>query len=152
MKEFDYYIFIDYSENLVGYSIIQRDKVKELLPKIQRFRYYRESRDKKVYLKHIKKTIKREDIKSYFNKIKIKDRRKSIEIFVEVLDFVKKHENCVIFISVDDFEFRNFKKLVSIIDNNKTKIIKESQLKKGSREHQMSLVIDNLLNIKRRKQ
>jgi len=31
MKEFDYYIFIDYSENLIGYSIIENKKLKNLL-------------------------------------------------------------------------------------------------------------------------
>ena len=29
MKEFDYYIFVDYSENLIGYSIIEK-KVKRI--------------------------------------------------------------------------------------------------------------------------
>ena len=28
MKEFDYYIYIDYSENLIGYAIIEKDKLK----------------------------------------------------------------------------------------------------------------------------
>ncbi len=152
MEEFDYYIYIDYSENLIGYNIIEKSKIKELLPKIQRFRHYRESRDRKIYLKHIKNTINRENIKSYFEKIKIKNRRNNIEIFAEVLDFVKKHDNCIIFISVDDFEFRSFKKLVEIVESNRTKIIKESQLKKGTIEYKLSLVIDNLLNIERRKQ
>ena len=32
----DYYIFIDYSERLVGYIIIQKEKIKELLPRISK--------------------------------------------------------------------------------------------------------------------
>jgi hypothetical protein len=50
-KQFDYYIFIDYSENLVGYSIIDKNKMKELLPKISRFKHYREAGDRKQYLR-----------------------------------------------------------------------------------------------------
>jgi len=150
--EFDYYIYIDYSENLIGYNIIEKGKIKELLPKISRFRHFRKSKNRKIYLKHIKKTINRENIKSYFKKIKIMDNRRNVEIFAEVLDFVKKHDNCIIFISVDDFQFRSFKKLVRVIDSNKTKVVKESQLIKGTDEYKLSLVIDNLLNIERRKQ
>jgi len=149
MKEFDYYIFIDYSENLVGYNIIEREKIKELLPKIQRFRHYKESWHKKIYLNHIKNTINRDGIKNYFEKIRIISVRKNIELFAEVLEFIKKHDKCIIFISVDDFQYRSFRKLAQVV-NDKTQVIQESQLKVGSVEYQLSLVIDNLLNIERR--
>ena len=52
MKEFDYYIFIDFSENLIGYSIIENNKLKELLPKILRFRHYEDAKNRKLYLKN----------------------------------------------------------------------------------------------------
>jgi len=149
-KEFDYYIFIDYSENLIGYNIIRKDKVKELLPKIKRFRHYKNLRDRKIYLSHIKNTIKRDRIRTYFEKIKIVSLRDNIELFAEILEFIKKHNNCIIFISVDDFQYKAFSKLVQVVDNNKTQVIRESQLKTGSAEYQLSLVIDNLLNIERR--
>ena len=148
--EFDYYIFIDYSENLIGYLIIDKSKLKELLPKITRFRHYREADNKKLYLKNVKKTIKREDIKSSFLRLKIKDMCKNMEIYLDVLEFLKKHDNCIIFISVDDFQFRAFRKLVQILDDNRTQVVEESKLKMGSIEYQLSLVIDNLLNIERR--
>ncbi|PIN91265.1 hypothetical protein COU57_01335 [Candidatus Pacearchaeota archaeon CG10_big_fil_rev_8_21_14_0_10_32_14] len=151
MSEFDYYIFIDYSENLIGYSIIEKNKIREILPKISKFRHYKGSRDRKIYLNHIKNTLKREKIRDYFERIKIMNMRNNIELFAEVLEFIKKHSNCIIFISVDDFQYRSFIKLVHIIDDTKTQVIRESQLKKGSTEHQLSLVIDNLLNIERRK-
>ena len=80
LKEFDYYIFIDYSENLIGYNIINKDKMKKLLPKISRFRHYKDSKNKKIYLKNIKK-IKRENIKSYFLKLGIKEMYKNTEIY-----------------------------------------------------------------------
>jgi len=149
MKNFDYYIFIDYSENLIGYSIIENNKVKELLPKLSRFKHYKKSGDKNLYLKNIKKTIKRDRIKTYIEKIKIINIKENITLFAEVLEFIKKHENCIIFISVDDFQYDAFRKLALII-NNKIQVIKESQLKLGSIEYQLSLVIDNLLNIERR--
>ncbi|MEK6893058.1 MAG: hypothetical protein AABX07_02550 [Nanoarchaeota archaeon] len=150
MKEFDYYIFIDYSENLVGYNIIEKNKIKELLQKIKRFRHYKGSRDRKIYLSHIKNTIKRDRIRTYFEKIKIMSSKDNIGLFAEVLEFIKKHDNCIIFISVDDFQYKAFMKLVHVV-NNKTEVVKESQLKIGSVEYQLSLVIDNLLNIERRR-
>ena len=149
MKEFDYYIFIDYSDNLIGYSIIEKDKIRELLPKLKRFRHYKGSRDRKIYLSHIKNTIKRDRIRAYFEKIKIVSLRNNIELFAEVLEFIKKYDNCIIFISVDDFQYKAFRKLVQVV-NDKTQVVKESQLKTGSTEYQLSLVIDNLLNIERR--
>lgn len=151
-KEIDYYIYIDYSENLIGYNIIKKDKVKDLLPKISRFRHYRGSKNRKVYLKHIHDTVKREKICSYFVKFKIKGLYENIEIYTDVLDFIKKHEHCVIFISVDDKQYRKFRKLVHIVNGEKTKIVKESELKRGTVEYQMSLVIDNILNIQRKQQ
>ncbi|MFH1801912.1 MAG: hypothetical protein ABH864_00505 [archaeon] len=150
MKEFDYYIFIDYSENLIGYNIISKDNVPQLLPKIERFKHYKGERGRKVYLSHIKNTIKREGIRSYFDKIKIVKLRDNIEIFAEVLGFIKKHDNCIIFISVDDFQYRAFSKLVHVVNDGKTRVVKESQLKAGSATYRLSLVIDNLLNIERR--
>ena len=38
-KDYDYYVFIDYSENLVGYSIIEQKKIFELLPKKKKFEH-----------------------------------------------------------------------------------------------------------------
>ena len=77
MKEFDYYIFVDFSENLIGYSIITKDKLNELIPKISRFKHYRDVDNKKLYLKNIKKTIKKDEIESSFIKLKIKDMNKN---------------------------------------------------------------------------
>ena len=40
-EEFDYYIFMDYSENLIGYIIIDNDKVDRLLSKITKLKHYK---------------------------------------------------------------------------------------------------------------
>lgn len=149
-KKFDYYIYLDYSENLIGYTIIEESKVGDLIPKISRFRHYRGSKNRKIYLKHIHNTIKKEDIYSYFVKLKIKKLSENIEIYVDILEFIREHKRCIIFISIDDKQYLKFRKLVHIVDGKRTKIVKESELKKGTKEYQMSLVIDNLLNIKRR--
>lgn len=149
-REFDYYIYIDYSENLIGYVIIEEKFINDLISKISRFRHYRGSKNRKIYLKHVHDTIKKEKIYSYLFKFKIKNMHYSIEIYADVLEFVKNHNNCVIFISVDDRQYIKFKKIVHIIDGKKTKVVKESELKKGTVEYQMSLIIDNLLNIKRK--
>lgn len=151
MREFDYYIFIDYSENLIGYSIIENKKLKELLPKISRFRHYKEARNKKLYLKNISKTIKRDSIMSSFLRLKIKEMHKNMDIYLDVLEFLKKHESCIIFISVDNRQYSAFRKMVNIIDGEKIIVKQESELVRGTREYQASFVLDNLLNIERLK-
>jgi hypothetical protein len=147
--KFDYYIFIDYSEKLVGYSIIEKERIRDILPELKRFKHYNAAENRSLYLKNINKTIKREKIRSYFYKIKILRTSKNVEIYLDVLEFLKTHSNCIVFISVDNNEYDNFRKLVSIADSNKTKVIRESELTKGTPEYQLSLVIDNLLNIER---
>jgi len=148
MKEFDYYIFIDYSENLIGYSIIENQKLKELLPKISKFAHYKQLRHKQAYIGSIRKIIEKEKIPSYL-KYKIRELRQNIEIYLDVLEFLKRHEKCIIFISVDNHEYPKFVKMVRISDGTKTIIKKESELKKGTPEYQASLVLDTLLNIER---
>jgi len=147
----DYYIFIDYSESLIGYLIIECQKIKDLLPKISRLRHYRDSKNRKLYLKNVKQSFKTNNIENYFLKFNVKGKADSIGVYSDVLEFLKKHDNCLIFISVDDNQFRSFKKLVGIIDSKSTKIVKESELKRGTPEYQISLVLDNLLNIERRR-
>ena len=91
MKEFDYYIFIDYSENLIGYNIIENKKLKELLPKISKFTHYRKLRHKNAYIHSIKKIIEKEKIISYFTRNKIRGIRHNLDIFIEVINFLKEH-------------------------------------------------------------
>ena len=151
MNKFDYYIFIDYSGNLLGYGIIETDKIPEILPLITRFRHYRDSKKRKLYLKNVKNTIKKDKIKTFFYKIKIREIRLTPEIYADIAGFIKNHENCLIFISVDDTQYKNFKKFVEILDGDNILVRKESDLKKGSKEYMLSLVVDNLLNIERGK-
>ena len=150
-KQFDYYIFIDYSESLIGYAIIENKKLKELLPKISRFRHYRSARDKSLYLKNIKNTIRIENIKALFFKLKIKETPKNIEIYSDVLEFLKNHENCIIFISIDNSQYPVFKKIVNILDGKNVVVKQESELIEGTPEYRASIVLDNLLNIERLK-
>jgi len=151
MKEFDYYIFIDYSENLIGYNIIEKEKIKELLPKISKLKHYKVLRRKKEYLNSMRKLFLRENINSCLLKFKINKIKNNLELFSEVLEFIKKNENCIVFVSIDDFQFRSFRKLIQILDGERTKVIKESQLKKGTIEYKMGLIIDTQLNLMRRK-
>ena len=149
MKEFDYYIFIDFSEDLIGYIIIENKKLKNLLPKITKFAHYKSLRHKRAYIQSIKKIIDKNKVISYFLKHRICELRQNISIYLNVLDFLKKHENCIIFISVDNRQYYNFRKMVQIADDGRTVIKKESELVKGTPEYQASLVLDTLLNISR---
>ena len=149
MKEFDYYIFIDYSENLIWYNIIEKIKMFDLLPKISRFRHYRDVKNRKLYLKNAWKAIKRDKIKSYFIRFKIKNKHRNVEIYLDVLEFIKKHENCIIFVSVDNHEYPNFRKMVNVVDGENIVVKRGSELKKGTPDYQISLVLDTVLNIER---
>ena len=149
MKEFDYYIFIDFSENLIGYAIIENNKLEDLIPKISKFKHHRTARNRKLYLKNIKKSIKRDSIESYFSILKIKEMHKNMEIYLDVLEFLKKHENCIVFISVDNTQYSAFRKMVHIVDGENVIVKQESELIEGTPEYKVSLVLDNLLNIER---
>lgn len=152
MRQFDYYIFIDFSENLIGYNIIKHEKMLELLPKTSKFAHYTKLRHKKEYLSSIKKRIEKENILSYFLKFKIRELYKNADLYAGVLQFIKNHENCIIFISVDNRQFKAFKKLVGFVKKEKVIVKKESELLKGTPEYQISLILDTLLNIERNKQ
>lgn len=151
MRGFDYYIYIDYSEDLVGYDIIEKNKVKNLLSKISKFHHYKKIKHKKQYILAIKKRIVKENIKSFLLKCKIEKVRYNAEIFANILKFVKEHDNCIIFISVDNNQYDTFIKLFKIVPHKKhVVVVKENKLKKDSLEYKLSLIIDNLLNIKRK--
>jgi uncharacterized circularly permuted ATP-grasp superfamily protein len=148
---FDYYIFIDYSENFLGYMIVEKNKLYSFIPKISKFAHYKELKCKSSYLKSIKSRIKKERIIQDILKVKIKEIRETPEIYADLVEFLHKHNNCLIFISVDNKQYSNFERLVKNLDGENKKIVKESQLKKDSKEYRMSLVLDTLLNIKRLK-
>lgn len=149
MREFDYYIFIDYSINLIGYIMIENKKLKELLPKISKFAHYKELKQKHFYLHSIKKIIEKEKVFAFFVKHKIREMRQNMEIYLDVFEFLKNHSNCIVFISVDNHEYPNFEKFVKIVDRNKTVVKPESKLVRGTPEYRASLVLDTALNIER---
>ncbi len=150
-KEFDYYIFIDYSENYLGYLIIEKSKIKEFLPKISKFAHYRELKHKKAYLNSIRKVVEKNEVCFHLHKLKIRKTEETPEIYSDILEFLKEHNNCLIFISIDNKQFRNFRKLVKIFDGKNIKVVKESELKKHTPEYKISLVLDTLLNLTRLK-
>ncbi len=150
-KEFDYYIFIDFSENYLGYLIIEKEKIGKVLPIISKFKHYRELKHKSAYLHSIKKVVEKNKILSYLLKNKIRKVPDTPEIYSDVLEFLKEHNNCLIFISVDNKQYSNFERLVKIIDGTNIKVVKESELRIGTFEYRISLVLDTLLNIERLK-
>ena len=109
-KEFDYYVFIDYSENYLGYLIIENGKVREFLPKISKFAHYRELKHKKAYLDSIRKVVDKNKVCSHFCRLKIRKTEATPEIYSDILDFLKKHDNCLVFICVDNKQFINYHK------------------------------------------
>jgi len=148
----DYYIFIDYSDKLVGYIVIQKEKIPALISKITKLHHYRNIKHKRAYIKSIKKVFIKNKIKEFLLKCKIKGLKDNLIIFVDVVDFIKKHDNCKIFASVDNNQFNSFKKLLDIVPHkDHTMLVKESDLKKGSVEYRLNLIIDTILNIERLK-
>lgn len=151
-EEFDYYIFIDYSEDLIGYTIIDKEKINELLPNITKLKHYKGLKHKILYLSAAKRLFEKNKILDRVSKHKIAELRQNIEICSEIFDFCEKKSGSKMFISVDDRQYKGFMKIASIIDGKRFKIVKEGQLKRGSAEYQMSLIIDTLLNLKRTRQ
>ena len=149
-RDVDYYIYIDYSENLVGYAIIRKESISELLPRISKLHHYKDIKHKKSYIKSIKKVFEKDKIDTYLLKCKIKNVKDNLIIFVDVVDFVKKFDYCKIFVSVDNNQFNAFTKLLDMIPHkDHITVVKESELKKGSIEYRLSLIIDTMLNIER---
>jgi len=148
-REFDYYIFIDYSENLIGYIIIFKEKINECLARIPKLKHYKNLKHKKQYLKSMKKLFEKNNILKCLDGHRITELRQNIELCSEIFDFCKKNNESRIFISIDDRQYKGFMKLLQIIDGKRFTIIKEGKLKKNSREYQLSLIIDTLLNLKR---
>ncbi len=149
-RVFDFYIFIDYSNDLIGYNIIEREKVHIILPKIAKFRHYKEERHKRIYLLKIRREIKNLNLTSLILKQKIKHIKDNLLVFAEIIEFVRIHDNCLIFMSVDNNQFNAFVRLLDIIPHkHNVALVKESDLKKKSAEHQLSLIIDTMLNLER---
>lgn len=146
----DYYIYIDYSEDLIGYNIIERENAELLLKKISNFEHYKKVRHVGTYLIKIKKIAEKGEILKLLYKQKIRHLKDNITIFVEVIEFVKQHDNCAIFLSVDNNQFNAFAKLIKLVPHKEHLVlVKESDLKKGSIEYKLSLIIDNMLVIER---
>jgi hypothetical protein len=148
MKQFHYYIYIDYSENYVGYTVIKNEQVKELLVKIKKLKHYRAVKHKKEYIKAIRNVFAREKIADSLYRYKARQTKHNLEIYTDVAGFLSCNDSCIVFISVDNNQYSNFIRLVKIIGANAT-IVKESELKEGSVEYRLSLIIDNLLNLER---
>ncbi len=147
-REFDYYIFVDYSENLIGYLILRKENLRDCLSKISRFRHYREAKKRKLYLKNVKKTFNKKEVLKCFLKKKIRNVLETPEIFTDIAEFLKKNKE-LIFVSVDDRQYPNFEKFVKIIDGENVNVVKESKLRKNTPEYQINLVLDTWLNIER---
>jgi hypothetical protein len=150
-KEFDFYLFIDYSENYLGYLVIEKKDLRDFIPKISKFDHYRKLRNKKSYLNSIHKVVANNNICSHLCKLKIRKNESTPEVYSDILEFLKGQKGKEIFVCVDNKQFINFRKLVKIFDGDKTKVVKESELKKHSQEYKISLVLDSLLNLTRLK-
>ena len=149
-RDFDYYIYVDYSDYLIGYNIIEKDKITLIMPKIAKFRHYKEERHQRIYLLKIRREIKVSDLGSLILKQKIMHMKDNLLLFADVIEFVKKNDNCLIFLSVDNNQFNAFSRLLDIIPHKEHIIaVRESDIRRKSMEHQLSLIIDTMLNIER---
>jgi len=150
-KIFDYYIFIDYSLDLIGYVIISKSNVYDCLLKTSKLKHYKNLKYKRAYLRSMKKLFEKNEILRSVDKYRVTELRYNIEICSEVFDFCKKHPDSKIFISIDDRQYKGFMKILRSIDGKRFTILKEGKLVKNSREYKLSLIIDTLLNLKRSK-
>jgi len=150
-KEFDYYIFIDYSINLIGYLIIEKKNIKSIISKISKLRHYREVSNKEGYIKSLKSAFEKNNLLDSVYLYKTKKMINTLEIYADIADFISSNKEANIFISLDDNQTSNFERLVKDINGERVLVVKEGKLKKDSVEQKLSLIIDNLLNIERLK-
>lgn len=148
-KQFDYYIFIDYSEELIGYIVIRGSEINEILSKIVNLKHYKEVKNKKEYLKSIKKIFEKNHLYSYLSLVKICEIRKKQDIYLEIKEFINSHKNNSIFLSVDDKQKPSFDRFFAFTNLSVVKILKEGRIIRNSTEYKLNLIIDNLLNIVR---
>lgn len=150
-REFNYYIYVDYSENLIGYLIISRENKSELLKRVVQFKHFKELRNKQLYLKKIKRIFERQKIESLIFKKRIVSIRDNLILFRDIVIFIKKNSDYELFISIDDRQYSSFVRLFSDLFNlNNLFFVRENELRKGSDEYALNLILDNLLNIERR--
>jgi hypothetical protein len=148
-REFDYYIFVDYSEDLIGYIILKNDQIKDCLSRASKLKHYKGLKQKKLYLQSMKNSFDKNEILRFLEKHRITELRQNIELCSEIFEFCKDKNNSNIFISVDDRQYKGFMKLLNVLDGKRFTIVKEGKLKKHSLEYRLSLIIDTLLNLKR---
>ncbi len=148
-QEFDYYIYIDYSENLIGYAIIERCKIKEILSKITKLGHYKGIKHKKEYLKAIKARFEKEKITDLLFGWKIRDMRLNLEVFTDTIRFISENSNCILFLCIDNKQYNAFMRLIEIVPHERLKVLRESELNKKSLEYRLSIIIDNMLNLER---
>ena len=130
-KDFDYYIFIDYSENLIGYIFIEKEQIQNCISKISKLKHYKELKQKDLYLKSMKKLFNKNEILECLCGHRISELRQNIELCSEVFEFCKSKSESKIFISIDDRQYKGFIKLIEIIDGKRFTIVKEGKLKKN---------------------
>ena len=148
-KQFDYYVFIDYSDNLIGYIILNKEKIKGCFPWINKLKHYRRIKRGSLYLKAMKNMFERNNVLGSLEKHKVTELRYNLELCSEIFEFCKSKPDSNIFISVDDRQYLGFMKLMNVLDGKKFTIVKEGKLIPNSIEHKLSFIIDTLLNLKR---
>ncbi len=148
-KQFDYYIFIDYSEDLIGFIVIKGEEISKILPKIVRFRHYKEVKHKTEYLRSIRRLIERSNLYSNLVLIKVIELRKRTELFNEIKNFIGTNYNRSIFLSLDNQQQGSFERFFHQINFSGVKVVLEGDLTRHSPEYNMNLIIDNILNIER---
>ncbi len=84
-REFDYYVYVDYSESLAGYIVTQENKIKEILPKTSRLRHYKE-------IKYVIEFIKKNNNKRIF--LSIDDNQ--YYSFMRLLEIMQKRDYSLI--------------------------------------------------------
>lgn len=155
-EEFDYYIFVDYSENLIGYIIIKKEELKNCLPWIHKLKHYHHLKFRDIYLKTIKTIFEKNDVPECFCKHRITELRHNVELCSEVFEFCKNHLEKRIFISIDDRQYKGFMNFINInkdiLNKKRFTIVKEGELRLHSIEYKLNLIIDSLLNLKRTRQ
>ena len=76
----DYYIYLDYSERLVGYIIVQKEQIQNILSRTSKLHHYKDIKNKKGYIQSVKKIFDNNQIEQYLLKCRIKELKDNLSI------------------------------------------------------------------------
>lgn len=150
-RRFNYHIFIDVSSEMAGYMIVESKKFEEILLLTAKLHPYSKIKRKEKYLESVSKNVRWRKVKTLIEDLVIEKREMQVGLFKDIATLLQENKDNLYFISVSDRIYFDVSKLLELVEKKNYLIVKSSDLKKDSEEFKVSLILETLLNLKRRK-